>query len=436
MPRVTHGNFPVPHPEIKEHKPRVLAKDYKHSLVSSKRQNVASLLTHVEGTALTVYYYSQVLGRDEEPSTFDPYKDGVNQQYVLIKNMEIKLQSELNTSIDTSDQTLSLSGTAVLYPYNKPNVGDVFIADIGDGQAGLFSVVEVEKKSMFKQACYEIQFTLSDYMSEKLDTILNNKVVKETEFVKDFMLYGQNPVLATEEKMRVDALTDIKADALSDWLSEFYSNEYKTILVPMSTAVYDPFVLTMMLKIFNKYEHPLLNQIALLNTDDQNLWLHNDVWDVLLQREYYMLRSCFRSGVLADSKQFIRNPFLQSVYWSGVKKIVFPLKNDFHTDDALKITRQYTGSVIRTSDNENSVEFTLPDTSDGGYVFSKNFYENGYTQGISTLEHLVYNYLSNKANDWQVIVKALENRHEWSKMERFYYIPVMLVLVIAELRGI
>lgn len=434
MPRITKGNFVVPNPEHKDFKPVITDKDYKHSLVSTKRQPLASLLTHVEGTALTVHYYSQVLGRDEEPSTFDFHKDGVIQQYVLIRNMELKLQSELNTSIDTSDQTLSLTGSAVMYPYNKPNVGDVFVADVGDGKAGLFTVTEVEKKSMFKQACYEINFTLSDYMSSVLEERLNSRVVKETEFVKDFMLYGQNPILATADKLKLDKLNSLKASALGNWLTEFYSNEFKTILVPMPTAVYDPFIVQAVIRLFNKYEHPLLNNITLINADDQQQNLRNDVWEALIQRETYILKSSFSEASLVASRQFIRNPFLQTAYWTGIHQIVFPTNHNYHIDDVLKINKQYNGVGMTANHQSDDTTFTLPKTN-GGYVFSKEFYKDQYFEGISTLELLVYNYLNRKANDWQLIVKGLESRHEWSRLERFYYVPVLLILAIAESRS-
>ncbi len=436
MARITKANFQVPNPNTEQYSPKLTDKDYKHSIVSSKLTPVASLLTLVEGTSLTVDYYSQVLGRDEEPSTFDYYKDNVHQQYLLIKGFELKLQSALNQSFDSEDQTANISGTATLYPYHKPNIGDIFIADIGDGQAALFSITEVEKKSMFKQSCYEINFMVSDYLTPDLEAKLQQKVVKETIFVKDFMLYGQNPIIATTEKVKLDNLQDLKEDVLADWLSEFYSVEFRTLLVPNSTPTYDPFIVEMITRIFNKTEHPLLHDLQKLNVDERNTNYLNDIWDTLIEREVFMLRSSFSKIVVVNTKSMSRNPFLQGIYWSGIINVILPVKTGFSTDDNLGFNCQYQSSGNLTLSQTEDKENLLPDISDKSYVFSSKFYQNTNTQGLSRLEYLVHNYLNFKANDYNEIVSLVNQRHNWSKLERFYFTPILLILLINEIRSI
>lgn len=436
MARVTRANFHVPNPNTEQYAPKLTDKDYKHSVVSSKHTPMGALLTLVEGTSLTVDYYSQVLGRDEEPSTFDYYKDGAHQQYLYTKGLELKLQSALNQSFDPQDQTATISGTAIMYPYHRPNVGDVFIADIGDGQAGLFSITEVEKKSMFKQACYEINFTLSDYLTPDLESKLKQKIVKETEFVKDFMLYGQNPIIATTDKVKLDNLQDLKEDVLADWLSEFYSVEFRTLLVPNSTPTYDPFIIEMITRIFNKNEHPLLADLQKLNVDERNTNYNNDIWDVLIERELFMLRSAFPKIVVVNAKSMARNPFLHGIYWSGIQNVIMPVNTGFSADDALGLNCTYKSTGTLTLKQTDDAQNLLPDITDKSYVLSSLFYQNTNAPGLSKLEYLVNNYLNYKANDYKEVVNLLNKRHEWSKLERFYFTPVLLILVISEIRSI
>lgn len=437
MARITKGNFQVPNQNIKQYAPDITDKDYKHSVVSSKLTPMGFLLTMVEGTSLTVDYYSQVLGRDEEPSTFDPYKDGAHQQYVYTKNLEIKLQSELSQSFDPEDQTANITGTAVMYPYHRPNVGDVFIADIGDGQAGLFSITDVERKSMFKQACYEINFVLADYLTPDLESKLKQKTVKETEFVKDFMVYGQNPIIATTDKVKYDNLSDLRDDVLSDWLSEFYSVEFRTILVPnKNTPTYDPFILEMLSKIFNRTDHVLLTDLQRLNVDERNLNYSNDIWDVLIQREAFMLRSAFSKIQVISSKAMLSNPFLHGAYWSGIKALIMPVSNGFYMDDNLGVNCVFRSNESLTLQQVSDANNDLPDISDKSYVFSHRFYQDTNAKGLSKLEYLVNNYLNFKANDDKEIVRLVNLRHEWSKLERFYFTPVLLILLINEIRSI
>lgn len=438
MPIIREGNLPVPHNPTKTPKAQLSDTLYRHSIVSSSNTPIDSLLTHIEGIRWTVDYYSQVLGEDEEPSTFDPSQTQAYQQYLEIKNYELVLQGELNKTTDATDQTMKISGTAITYPYMFPNVGDAFVADIGDGEAAIFTVTSVEKMSLFKRACYEIQFTIAHYMTQALETNLESKVVKHTEFVKDFMTYGQNPVIATVDKLKKDKLEDILSDSLSDWLTEFYSNEYRTILVPTNQQVtYDPFIVRLITTLFDKSEHPILEEISLLNADDQNMNRYIDIWTVLLKREVYMLRTCFDEYFVIPTNKFNRNPFLQTIYWSGIKKVVMPKSENNYTDERLGFTGYTHGEHFSENNLTSKSIKTLPSVATSPtYVFSQKFYENLNGSGLSDLEEYVANYLNYKANDWNDIYNLLKDRRDWDIMQRFYLTPVLLILAISELRGI
>lgn len=435
MPVIKVGKTPqAPNPHV-PYSAELMDVGYKHSIVDSSRTPKSALLTHIEGSSWTVDYYSQVLGSDEEPTTFDPNQTQSYQQYALIKGYELKLQGELSTTVDPSDQTVVINGSAMLYPYMKPNFGDAFIADMGDGQAAIFTVTQVEKKSHFKSSVYEIEFTLQRYVDKELDDNITSKVVKTGHFVKDFMTYGQNPVLPTTEKQKLDILTDLKADCLADWLTEFFSVEFKTILVPTEVATYDPFVTQFMVSIFDKSEHPLLTSITLLNIDDQNMRYTISLWDALIKREHYMLRSAFDEYALISPKNLSHNPFVTSSYYSGVSNILVPVSEGRFTDERLGYTGYSKGNTFASNVTQLS-DFPLPDFGGDYYVFSKEFYAEDAPTNLSRIEHMVLNYLTHKANDWQEIVKYLENRKHFSRFERFYLIPVLLTLVINEIRSI
>src|SRR5699024_611337 len=104
-----------------------------------------------------------------------------------------------------------------------------------------------------------------------------SKVIKQTEFVKDFMTFGQNPVIATGDRLKHKTLENLVDDSLNDWLGEYYSNEYRTILVPNGTVVtYDPFLTKMITTVFSKSDYPLIKHIDMLNVDDNNLNYYTD----------------------------------------------------------------------------------------------------------------------------------------------------------------
>lgn len=437
MPRATVGGLPVPNMPDKQYAPEVSDVSYKHSIVSAKREPLGSLLTHIEGSAWTVDYYSQILGSDEEPAPYDYNQSGTYQQYLHVKRYELKLQGEINTVVDPTDQTVSITGSAVMYPYMKPNFGDAFIADMGDGQAGLFNVTEVEKKSYFKQACYEIQFVMARYLTQDIEDNISTKVIKRTEFVKDFMTYGQNPIIATSEKMKYDNLTNLLEDSMNDWLSEYYSNEYRTILVPNGQhPTYDPFITKMITTVFSTDTYPLLKEIDLLNVDDNNLNFYTDFWTLLIKRELYMLRNCFCEYFLINSKQLNGNPFLQTAYYAGIKKILVPKPEGNLADERIGISGIVSGGMIEGTDVP-TVGFTLPAMCNtGNYIFSKDFYHDQSALNMTDIEYMVRDYLHERALNWNKLQTAVENRHKWTRIQRFYAVPILLILLMSEIRSI
>ena len=130
----------------------VADKEYSHSIVDTKQQPLNSLVTRIAGSSRDVDYYSQVLSGAETPQTYSVNLAPHLQQYRLIEDFEIK-QQDFDYSFSDETNEVSGSGTALIYPPLIPNIGDVFIADIGDGRVGLFSLTRVEKKSIFNQAC-------------------------------------------------------------------------------------------------------------------------------------------------------------------------------------------------------------------------------------------------------------------------------------------
>ena len=437
MPRLTPTNLPKIDNTKKNYSPNLTDVKYKHSIVNASREPLGALLTYIEGTCWSVDYYSQILGEDEEPSPFDANQSGAYQQYLYIKRYELKLQSELNTSVDVTDQTVSVTGSAILYPYMKPNYGDLFIADVGDGNAGLFTITEIEKKSFFKQACYEVQFTLSDYLTQEVEDNLNSKTVRHTQFVKDFMTYGQNPIIATTDLLKQTTLQNLIDDSMNDWLSEFFSNEYRTLLVPNETFVtYDPFITRMITNVFDSAKFSLVKKINLLNVDDNNLNYYTDIWTTLLLRETYMLRNCFCNYFSVHSRTLNGNPFLQTAFFSGIDRILVPVPDGNLADDRLGLSRTASGDRLHSQDVFSvPSEHTVDMTKTQSYVFSEGFYNPTADTKLNKLERMVMDYLEERRVNWQTLQDMLSSRHNITQLERFYSVPVLIILSMSELRS-
>ena len=145
-------------------------------VVDTRYESKANLLTHVEGAPWNVNYYSQVLNTDNAPIGQQPDRNAIYQQYMFIEMFEIKVTQPLTTSQDPTSKEMTLIGAANVYPHVIPNRGDMFIADVGDGRTAIFKVTNTERKSIFKDTCYAIDYMLINYTTKELRADLDSRL--------------------------------------------------------------------------------------------------------------------------------------------------------------------------------------------------------------------------------------------------------------------
>ncbi len=463
MPIVSIPPVPVITPVSKPAK--ILDAGYHHSLVDAKATPMASLLTHIEGASWTVDYYSQVLGGDEELSPFQPTQLATYQQYSCIRGYELKLQGGLSTSDDGATSVMTVTGSANLYPYLKPNVGDAFIADIGDGLAGQFTVTSVNKLTIFKETCFNINFELSRYVDAELIATIEQRVVRNGHFQKDYMLYGQNPVLSSTGLTQRTTLESLESTLLTQWCTDSYSREYSTVLVPgQNFATYDPGVTKAILTLYNVREHPMLRGIRELNCAGIPHVEVPSFWDALLHMDADGLYRCFKECQLIPVSDFTRLPFLEGVRFSGVSQVMGAANAYVGVDLDYRIDRTITGvdldpigdhvgaavdaafmTVLDTLTTDEplppssvygltTVPAIHPVTIDTHYVLSSAFYTD--STGQSKLERLTREYFDNDNVNVTALKALCATTRTWGRMERYYYTPILLAMLKLAQRSI
>ena len=413
-------------------------KAYQHNIVTSKTQPLTGLLTRISGSTYTVDYYSQILGQNTELRDFDPSQLAVYQQYLHIKKYELKLQGALSTDFDEKQKTQRTTGTAITYPYLKPNKGDAFIGDIGDGRAGQFTVTNVTPKSMFKQACYEIDFILARVVDNSLIENLKSKVVKSTHFVRDNLLNNTNPILTDEEFVLNERIIDTIKDTCNSFLNEFYSLEHKTILVPNGSHVtYDPFMMRFVTAIMAVNDYPLIDRINLYNADDYRFTTYVDIYRAIMERELYLLNeNAFSRVQLVPTRVFSRNYMLGSIYFSGIQYVVLPLTDRYGIDDDLGVGQlSYSGFYEKENEDSHQEQLGVNFAGTNQYIFSTDFYKTP-TGATGEIETIVKAYLKGDSLDAQVILNQLANKRQWSRLQRFYYLPILVAILTSILRGV
>lgn len=443
----------------------IFGPEYRHSLVDIKVTPLTSIITHLSGSSWTVDYYSQVLGLDEEPTPYQPGQQGTYQSYLLVHNYDLKLQGSLTPVQNEETTEWNLTGTARIYPGSMiPNFGDAFIADIGDGQAGMFSVTRVVKKAMFTETAWEVDFTMTRMMDQVLQDELATRVVKEAYFQKDFLTYGQDPVLISTEVENKNKIETYLATLFNKWIIANFSREYKTLLVPKQVIpTYDPFLVSAVLSIYNRTDHPLLSKIREINCDGERLMNQLNFWYAITHLDPSVRTVYAQKMWLIDSDNFARHPQFESVAFSGIRQVVYPNIVDESVDKDYSSMPDLTGTgytdpgdynvsleslfIVNVpggfenpldpdlvpSVTDEEIPYVHPVTIDDYYVFSEFFYTQAST-GQSGLELMTNDMISGNAINLQKLFLLCDDIKNWGALERFYYIPVLLILLKVSLR--
>lgn len=409
----------------------VASKEYKHSVVDSKHSTQAALLTFISGYPYITEYYSQVLGSSESPAAFDMTQSSAYQQYDRIQRYQMMLQSELSTSFDSANSEATVTGSAILYPYLKANVGDVFIGDIGNGQAGLMQVTEVYPKTIRKLTCYEIQFKLFRYMDQEVEDNLTAKIVKDYQFKKDLIVYGQNPLMLSDEVTRNESLEALYFNTLDRFFRDFYSREYSTLLVPnQSLPTYDPYATRAFVRLVSVDDDVRIKSVILLNCDDFGLNDQMDPWDMLIKKDEDRRGRVFRTAGLINVSAFPPTPRHHGIRYTGIKRVVVPVE---HRDDNSKLDSRY--PTVTSWMNFSEVT-GIPITSAGmedAYVLGEYFY-TGSRENMFALERAADKSLSGESISLKEFNLLYKTINDSPADHRFYMQLILLILLRLEIR--
>lgn len=428
--------------------PTVTSNDYRHAVVDSQYVPMNALLTHLPGMKLTTTYYHQVMGRDEEPSPFDPTQQGPYQQYRKIVNFEILLQGSLSTDIDTETQTTRITGNAILYPGLVPIDGDAFIMDTGDGRASQCTVLNAKRLTYFRDAAFEINFVVSRFVTPEIDRLINDRVVLTHYFHKDFLTHGQNPFLVEEEHNFYLELDKAEENLTNYWTRQFWNPTFGTFTVPSQWGqCYDPFFTKFIIDLLPIYDFNEYRHVRLLNCDDFNFNNLDSVWDMLLKRDTFYLNSIFKEASLISVKSLNNRPLMNGVYYSGMDNLVGPSKVDRgYGVNAHDYSNSYGWNISWSccpSLNDYTAglgfkeDITIPDGEgtnlpilfkENFYVFTQAFYE-GKTEEMSTFERLLYKGMNKEAIHASDIIPFYRAIHKWSRLDQFYLIPTLILII-------
>lgn len=200
------------------------------------------VVSFIEGSPWTVTYYGQFIGSDDLVLNANDVNDPTLRQYQKVNNFEIRVRSGLEQITNPSLGTSKVTGTASIYPVLVPMVGDVFIAELGNNSFGVFEVTVVERKSMYKESVWDIEYTQTDYLRDDLLTRLESHVVSRLVFDVSYLGTDQSPLRTISQNDKDVTKESVISSLICRYYISFYNKDIETFLVPNDTGMllYDP----------------------------------------------------------------------------------------------------------------------------------------------------------------------------------------------------
>lgn len=442
-------------------RPKIEPKQFDGITIDTKYTPSSALLMYVEGSNWTVEYFSQVLGRDNEPTAWAPEREPAFQQYKRIKEFQLRVTTPLNFSQDDVNNTMRITGSALTYPFLVANKYDMFIADIGDGRAGLFTITNVTRATYLRDSVYLIEYEMVREVDQCVLDNLEQKTIETFYFSAASLATGCGPFITGEEKEREEFFQSMLRELITRYFNDFFSHEHHTLLVPdQCVKTFDYFTTDAILRVLDSSAHPKLRYVREQNITARPVMMQPTMWDALVNTDRQKLHGATQRAHLVSFRYFTGSPLLQAFGYSGIKRIVYPM--DAPTDVDSQYDREDRRLPIGIEFSEGRPRRPLPgpyvpqverdalwfkttplnDTippweyppdihpvvKDEYYVFSEAFYLEAPAEQ-SKLELLVWQALRGDALNLEQLRSCLKYALDWDNLERYYYYPVLFVLL-------
>jgi hypothetical protein len=419
-------------------KPTPQVEKYQTSKLLDSNTPLANITAFVEGYSWVVNYYGQVLGADDSVNPFSLETSPTIQQYRLIENMELKVQSESAFKLTKSNLEQTFEGSAVIYAGSIiPSRYDVFLADVGLNKPAVFTISDVTPPSALAESVYEITYIAHTLLDEQTSDNLKRKTVDSGFFSKDFLLSGQNPVLNEGKIKDIGDMHSHYSEILSHFCDDFIHDRSRFLLIPETTYLtYDPYLHEFLCNIVEVSQD---KQLRVLNKPVIRKDLRMDIptiWDVLFEGQARRVVTHF--GIY-DTKYLQGLPLHGGMFYSNLHRFVGP-KTSSTVEGFMGASSYKLRAVERIEIYEGNVEENVRPVihnvdHDDYYVFTKAFYDKEDSD-MSLLEFLLFRFLKREDIDPSDIFTILETYDDWYPLERYYYTPALLLLIQYVLRSV
>lgn len=411
--------------------------------------NINLLLAYVEGMPWTVTYYSQLVGKHNDIRELDSGQNAAYQQYQRIAELELRVDSALQTSYDAEKALTSVTGSAYVTNF-IPNVNDYFVAEAGDRDSGLYRVTGVDRRVFNRDSVYLINYTLVKYVTDQ-DSDYQNleaKTIRKYHFSKERLVEGRAPILQENQHFMIAEIGRKFQEMVSLYYRRFFSIKHRTLTVPGQTHdLYDHGVLAFLSAIIPNDAAPEIQKLYHFPVDNERFLVDNQIWYAFLQRSEDILKTIPIKALPVSKKAFSTSSWLRIISYWTIPYVMYPVfekgRTGSESDEAIEKVATHSLDVSLKYDEEtreNKCEIKTKVyklfrnlSTDGTYVLSRWFYTQ---EGEATvLDILARDYMCSHQIDLELLYALVMQYEKLPALEKFYYGPVLFLLMKDGVRG-
>ena len=223
---------------------------------------------------------------------------------------------------------------------------------------------------------------------------------------------------------------------LDYWFRKYYNKYYETCFLPnQERLIYDGFYMRKVREWFSLSKVPELIHFRIYSDEEFPLLKTTSVWDAITEQDKDLLAESFSEAVGVTVDTFTNVPQFAMIRYSGFQAVIAPHQHIYTNDIWIKndwIIGKSFAPIVSVNERDYSVYQDIPLINQVipscSYVFSKDFYLN-QVEGQSHLELQIHQYLNKSTLQMDVIEELVKDVKNWSELEQYYYIPVLLVLI-------
>lgn len=445
----------IPDEEI-EVKPNLVISPipYEGPVVDSRRGDYEGLSTFLSGPRMSVDWFSQPQTRDSAAASWNDDLPAAYGSYNEVRGIEIFTDGVSHNQDTGNTGGFVSTGSANVWSCVTPQPGDMFIAEVMRGRNALFQVNNPKRATIFPESATGFDYQLVKYVDADFIAKLRGRVIKTGYFHLENFRNGLKAIL-TEEDVNVTKRLGRARDRLTTlYFRDFFSDTYQTFLVPkqrvfpgMELTTYDPAMTKFIRSILTLSQHPKVVKIIELNCNGDVHSNQLTLLDAIAKRDAEMLYSVSRYATLTGISAFKARPLMNSIYFSGIDQVVTMVDVPFSVNENDTPLTGQGGSLIKADTRQKDMRSILPVldldepsennggdtpfihrvTADNFYIFTEAFYED--SAGQSLLEQMVNARLREEPIDLKKLADLADHAVKFDNLERFYYIPIILVLI-------